>query len=327
MYFDANRDLDLTNDPPIKVMKEPPKGLPVASNMKGLRAVWNVELLPGPRLPGPTKVGRAPSILQAYGISAAYVRFVPATIRKGKICLGIHEYTAILSCSGPTIGRLDDPRTRLQLTPAGDEGGGMRMGGSLDWPAHAQRGRRALPDYGHAQRRRVRPTPYGGDLGILKVAPANKEVKQCGAVGVFMNKEKAVMFGAPIVTYPPPEPKEPEHKLPVGDYTPSLLNVKVGKLRNSPAAELVFGGEPANVAPAELQHPDPQGQAAGARFRPTAQGRVHQSACRQTGENRRSDPDPGPLDRIGARDLLIGGLEDTTKKIEDLKYMERTASP
>ena len=68
----------------------------------------------------------------------------------------------------------------------------------------------------------LRVGPYGGDFGILKVAPANKEVKECGAVGVLMGKEKSVIFGAPAVTYPPPEPKEPEHKLPVGDYSPSL---------------------------------------------------------------------------------------------------------
>ena len=34
LYFDANRDLDLTNDPPIHVMKDPPTGLPTGASVK-----------------------------------------------------------------------------------------------------------------------------------------------------------------------------------------------------------------------------------------------------------------------------------------------------
>jgi len=318
LYFDANRDLDLTNDPPVKVMKEPPKGLPVASNMKVFERV-NVEL---PQTPGPglAKVGVLP-ILQAYGISAAYVRFVPATIRKGKVRLGNHEYTAILSYSGPITGRLDDPRTRLQLIPAGDEGGGMRLGGSLDWLSAMRNVDGALYQItATPSGDELRVGPYGGDIGVFKVAPANKEVKQCGAVGVFMSKEKAVMFGAPIVTFPTPEPKEPEHKLPVGDYTPSLLSVRVGKVEVSLRQNWYSAENPQTSRPPsfglQIRKDKPLVLDFAQRpkvvfINPPADKPV------RTGE--------AVLIRAllieSEHDLLIGGLEDTTRKIGELKYM------
>jgi hypothetical protein len=244
LYFDANHDLDLTNDPVVKVMKEPPKGLPLGPNLKVFDAI-GVEIPAGGDAPA-AKVRVVP-LLQVYTgmrmiaaggadkakierVVQAYLRFMPATVRMGKIQLGKQDYTAILSSSGQIMARLNDPQqTRLQLIPAGEEQSVVRTSSGMDGLGVMREVDGVLCQFSATPNGdELRLSPYRGDLGIFEIVPANKEVKDRGVLGVLMGKERTVVFGGPAMSSPPPEPKAAQHKLPVGDYSGYYLALRVG---------------------------------------------------------------------------------------------------
>ena len=137
LYFDANHDLDLTNDSPVKLMKDPPKGLPTGANYRVFDTIsveipisggapLKVRLIPMFQVfqaqtytvASPAEVGAPVTLRTQFN---AYLRLMPPTVRKGKVQLGKQEYTAILIPAGQITGRLDDPKqTRLQLFPLGE---------------------------------------------------------------------------------------------------------------------------------------------------------------------------------------------------------------
>jgi len=246
LYFDTNHDLDLTNDPVVKVMKEPPKGLPLGPSLKVFDAI-SVEIPASGDAPA-AKVRVAP-MLQVYtamrrapapGASAsklepvvqAYLRFMPATVRMGKIQLGKQEYTAILSSSGQIMARLNDPQqTRLQLIPAGEEPSVVRTSSAMDLLGMMREVEGVFYQLSATPSGdELGVSPYRGDYGVFEIAPADKEVKDRGVLGVLMGKERTVVFGGPALSSPPPEPKAAQHKLPVGDYTGYYLALRVGKV-------------------------------------------------------------------------------------------------
>lgn len=325
LYFDANGDGDLTNDPVVHAMKEPPKGLPVELNLKFFDTI-TMQLPLGGGAPA-AKVRILP-ILQTYGLGTAYVRFLPATVRKGKIRVGSQEYTAILSSGGTIGGRLDSPQARLQLIPAGQEPPKVLMGTSLDMLGAMREVDGVLYQLSATPAGdELRVAPYRGDYGTLEVAPANKEVKQSGLLGVLMGKEWSVLFGAPAITYPYPEPKVAQHKLPVGDYSPMLLQAKVGKvavsLRQNPYSAATPEGRPgAPTAAIQIRKEKPVVLDFAQRpkvvfLNPPAQKPVRAG---DTVLIRAILIEP-------TFDLIIGGLEDRSRQVGELRTMGPDGNP
>lgn len=209
LYFDANRDLDLTNDPVVKVTKEPPKGLTVGRNTKVFETInLQFEVPPDPE----TRKIRVFPTLQAYGPNTAYLRLYPASARRGKIRVGNQEYTAILSYPDGFTGRLDLPQTRLELIPAGEEPARRQLSRDLKWLCAMREVDGVLYRFSATPSGdELRVGPYRGDYGVLEVSAGGKDLRDLGAVGLFVAKERAVTFGAPVLTFPLPEEKSPRH--------------------------------------------------------------------------------------------------------------------
>ena len=116
LYFDANHDLDLTNDPVVKPMKEPPKAL-LSSTIRGVQKSTVFEHVSVPIDYG-TGIGVKPfqlvPVLLAGGAGPTYLRFATTVLRQGIVRLGKKAYNAVLS-QGVITGRFDRPKVRLSL--------------------------------------------------------------------------------------------------------------------------------------------------------------------------------------------------------------------
>jgi len=325
LYFDANADGDLTNDPVVHVTKDPPKGLPTGPNVKVFDTLAVQVALGGDA--GTAKVRILP-VLQAYGPSAAYMRFMEATARKGKIRLGSQEYTAILSSSGAVVGRLDYQHTRLQLIPAGQEPGARLMSTGLEMLGAMRNVDGVLYELSATPSGdELRVAPYRGEYGIFEVAPANKEVKQSGVLGVLMGKERSVMFGAPAITYPYPEPKVAQHKLPVGDYSPMMLQARVGKVDVSLRQNYYSAQTPEGRA----KPPAPSIQIR--KDKPLVLDFAQRPKVVFIGPPADKSVRTGDTVLVRALlieptlDLIIGGLEDRSRKVGELRTMGPDGNP
>ena len=111
LYFDANRDLDLTNDPILLPIKDPPAGAnPFASQAKQT-VLYDYLAIPFDYGPG---LGTRPFrllprlMIQEYeGKQYTSLFFVATVARQGQIRIGSREYDAVLAqpyvITGPSI--------------------------------------------------------------------------------------------------------------------------------------------------------------------------------------------------------------------------------
>jgi hypothetical protein len=102
LYFDANRDLDLTNDPVLTLMKDPPAGAFSSGDedqddYERIFDYLDIEFGHGAEQEtGPLRL--LPK-LWSYDPEYAHLAFVPTVVRKGNIRIGSQEYSAILAQS------------------------------------------------------------------------------------------------------------------------------------------------------------------------------------------------------------------------------------
>jgi hypothetical protein len=74
--------------------------------------------------------------------------------------------------------------------------------------------------------------PYRGEYGLLKVGPGERQnIERLGVSGVLYSEQMMLPLGD-VVSMPPAE-TSPEHKIPVGEYTPTYLRLDFGKLAAS----------------------------------------------------------------------------------------------
>jgi hypothetical protein len=299
-YFDADHNLDLTDDPAVALMEEVPAGL--GQNRRGSEEAFfeylQFSLDYGPDEPSsPVKI--IPRLMR-YG-SLDQVSFIVPGARRGKIKLGSKEFEAVLSQASMITGRYDRPTAGLYLgsdmeslplvcnwrcvdgifyilspTPAGD---------------------------------RITVAPYTGRFGVFQVGSADGDAEE-GTVerGWLLSKDAIIDVGEC--------PKENgKLKIPVGDYKPFQLSIRLGQLRvgfalntqqagEAPAKPPVFGIEIREDRPyvfdfsgkPEVVFNSP---AAAERFKAGGQLDVKAMVYEPV------------------MDVMIAGLEDTTRKLGD----------
>jgi len=224
LHFDANGDLDLTNDPVVSLHEG---GL---GSLRGLVGQVSTKIFDSVSVPlaagAPAGKGRM-QYLPIWMDQGEYkfMAFLPWTGRKGKVRLGKESFDAILMPS--VSGRFDDKTSPLHLIPVegpkGDLGwtmptlGSLREAGGQYYTISASPGGDQLT-----------VAPYQGDTGVLVVKSGGKDLKRLGAVGILQTQEMMLPLGR--FTYPAPEPKQTKFALPVGDYRVMILSVAYGNL-------------------------------------------------------------------------------------------------
>lgn len=230
LYIDLNRDLDLTNDPVVTLLKEPPKDLPQRGRESVVFGPLSIpfDLGPGAGV-RPTKI--LPQLL-VFGPEAAYLDFMATTVRRGKIRIGKEEYFAVLSQSTTVAGRFDRGFTQLALKPVETPKQPVFY---FDYGANWLGSMREVD--GQLYALSATPTgdqltvkPYRGDFGVLEIGPGKREIKdekKLGAVALLASDKQAIVGK---FQFPVPEEKPRQIRLPVGDYVPIRMAVNYGNL-------------------------------------------------------------------------------------------------
>ncbi|MHC4402783.1 MAG: hypothetical protein ACYTG0_24230 [Planctomycetota bacterium] len=232
LYFDANRDLDLTNDPVVKLMEDPPSGalMPGEEQQKNVRVFdyLNVPFDHG------LELGTRPfcflpklTVVQQGG----YMMFMPTTARQGEIRIGSRRYEAVLAQSTCVTGRFDAPFTNLLLTPldkSEEQEEDFWLGAgwvSLMREVDGQLYRVTTTPAGD----KLTVSPYRGDYGVFEVGPGTRAVDKLGAAGMFISEDQAMVILGSVFS-PASVEKKRQARLPVGDYAPMALMVDFGRL-------------------------------------------------------------------------------------------------
>ena len=119
LYIDLNGDLDLTNDPVVVPMKDPPSGAIRRYSSMRQAVVFEEVSVPldlGPELGGrPVRLVPRLEIQEYEGKEYPGVEFLSAVVRQGEIKLGNQPYHAILAQRYVITGWYDCPLTTLLL--------------------------------------------------------------------------------------------------------------------------------------------------------------------------------------------------------------------
>jgi hypothetical protein len=318
LYFDANHDLDLTNDPVISLMKDPPEGVFRSGLDRQYYRVFDAvtaSLGDDPTVKGQSV--RMLPVLIAYSGQGS-MTFMATSAHKGEIRLGKRAYQAVLVQQGGMIGRLDRPNTPLFLTPVdGPKQPRMSYGmDTLGTMREADGEFYTLSATPSGDELTVRP--YRGDCGVLEVSAGKREIKELGIAGLLRSKDSMLPLGDMVFPLPTERAKVAKYRLPVGDYQPMILYVDYGSLQvnlrpnyNLPAAS---GAKPGCTM--EIRKDKPYVLDFSGKPAVTFLGPPKEKVFKPGEDVRLSamlgDPDKG---------LLIGGLEDTSQKVGEMKWM------
>jgi len=228
LYFDANRDLDLTNDPVLKPMADPPPGAIPEYQAPQIVAFdyLTVEFDHGPGI-GPRPFRILPRLVVSDDKNAA-VYFVAAVARRGRIRVGPREYEAVLGQAYLVTGRFDRPQTHLELTPVESSEEPEFWNGMDEICALREANGQFYTISTTPTGDKVSVRPYRGEFGVFAVGLGKRDVKEIGVAGSIRSSDLAVPLERRPLAYP--AAKTREHMVPVGDYLPTYLHVRYGRL-------------------------------------------------------------------------------------------------
>ena len=223
LYFDANHDLDLTNDPPLGLNKKTwPAGLKSHLTPDN-RLVFEELTLPIDF--GPGYGVRPVKFLPVYIKSATTMHFVPLTFYAGRIKIADQQFDAILEQE--MVGgnaRLDGHVFMLYIMEPGKKLSGTWFGADELSALRFVDGKyytiSATPIGDE-----LFVKPYTGELGTLKIEPGPRDIKYFTAAGSLTSPTAAVQIGKTEAGKPLELQPVTEWQVPVGDYAPYSLSV------------------------------------------------------------------------------------------------------
>ncbi|MHC4402784.1 MAG: hypothetical protein ACYTG0_24235 [Planctomycetota bacterium] len=232
LYFDVNRDLDLTNDPVLKPMR-----YIRFEAVPRWRAEHNVVFNPltvkfdhGQDL-GTRPFSIVPRLVINKREATAYLVFTAMTARQGRIRIGSREYDAVLGQPHMISGRFDRPYTALYLTPVDPEEQRESW-----WGADQLCAIRKIDDQHYTTSTtplgdKIVVAPYRGDLGVLRIAVGGKSAHKLTVAGSIRSTSAVVGVGEFPESCWRRAAGASEQRLPVGDYTLEYVLIVYGRLR------------------------------------------------------------------------------------------------
>ena len=229
LYFDLNRDLDLTNDSPVVPQKEPPDNAMLDYSWIEQQVCFDylyVDFGPDGK--------RSLEIMPRLTISdSGYstLSFVATKVRKGKCKIAGQRYAVLLGHAYSVGGRFDLPATALYMIPKGD----FKHQPSW-WCAELLMAMHKIR--GTYYRFSSTPTgdqlivrPYNGEFGTFKIGSGGRAIRAKKVSGSLRSKDAAVAVGGDLENHWLQAARS--CRLPVGDYLPTFLTINFGDLRIS----------------------------------------------------------------------------------------------
>jgi hypothetical protein len=317
LYFDVNHDLDLTDDAVVSPMKEPPKNVPLYISGPENTVVFDTIRVP---VSEGAKAKKREVIVLPVAISfgdRTMLMFTSASARKGEIRLGKRAYTAMLFSRQGVMGRLDDPSAQLILTPLD----GSKPARSYSWLDMLGAIRQADGEFYKISATpsgdKLTVRPFGGERGVFELSAGKKDVKPLGMAGILRLGDSMLLLGDSGYPTPGERARTAKFSLPVGDYQALILNVDYGDLQVSLRADynrIVAPGSK-SVGNIEIRKDKPYVLDFDTKPEVFFQSPPKEKTFK-----------PGDAVRLAAiirlpeRGFLIGGLDDTSKKIGETKW-------
>lgn len=242
LYFDLNRDLDLTNDTPLVPLKSPPDGAILKYSSIKQQVCFDY-----------LKVnfdfgsdGRRPlEIVPRLTISESgytSLSFVTTKAHKGKIEVASRQYTVLLGHNYLIGGWFDLPSTALHLIPEDKNNRRPQWWGADQFRAiHKIQGthyRFSATPAGD----KLFVRPYEGDFGTFKIGSGWRFILNKNVSGSLISKDAALAVGKGLERDWPKPTRS--CSLPVGDYLPASLTITFGPLRISVSDNYHSDGKP-----------------------------------------------------------------------------------
>jgi len=231
LYFDANRDLDLRNDPVAKLQQSPPDH-GYKPNFGGIKAVAVFDFLKvnlSTNSSSPNLIEIMPRLLltgddkQTY----RYLFFVRTRLFEGDIRIAGEKFHARIGNDYVISPSFDFPGTALELS--GEKTSFDWWGGDRISAMHKVNGR--FFSFSATQAGELTVHPYPGDLGTFEIGPGNRKLTNTSfsLTGSFEARDWAVAVGGDIKDGRPVEASRCQ--VPVDDYLPEFLTLQFGRLR------------------------------------------------------------------------------------------------
>jgi hypothetical protein len=298
LYFDLNRDSDLTNDAPVTRVQDTPAGMPGGRDTISFETI-RVGLDYGPD--GIWTQAVTPRLMSMSNVPPRMF-FAAPTARKGKIVLGSDEVELVLAQYQSIAGRYDRPMTGVFLT-----GKTELLPFLACWPHVDGTFYRLSPTPAGDK---ISVEPYSGPFGTLEIGTGGRDIAQPGVdIGFLQSNEAFIDLTACTRT-------DGKWNVPVGDYRPLRMGIRYGERRIGLSADLSQAGQmtvrPA-VFPFSIRHNAP--------FVLDFPGKPEVIFVSpgdkpvRAGETLRV----GAILRIPGMDMMIAALEDTTRKTGSMK--------
>ena len=228
-FFDLNQDLDLGNDPVLKLNPHPPDHgyRPAFSGIKSVNCFDFLNLTLASQA-ATNSVEIMPRLLVTGSSNNTYkfLFFVRTHVFQGRIRVGHDDYAALLGNDYTLTPDLNSPGTALKLNGPGsfDWWGGDRLSAM-----HYRAGQ--FYSFSTSQNGLLTIHLYQGDLGTFTTGPGTRNLPPTNFTlsGSLDAGKWAVAVGGKIQDGRPEAARSCQ--LPVGDYLPEFLTVQFGALR------------------------------------------------------------------------------------------------
>ncbi|MBN2133343.1 MAG: hypothetical protein JW741_27845, partial [Sedimentisphaerales bacterium] len=250
LYFDANRNADLTDDPPGKPMKNVPEGASLSySSIKTEMIFDYLRVGIDPNDSADRRLEVMPRLLM-FDSGYGYLSFVSTKARKGRIEVGGQSFCAVLGHAYVIAGWFDHPATALHILPPDESNRAPSWwGGEQVTGMHKRNGtlyRFSATPSGD----KLFVQPYDGPLGTFEIGAGGRKITEMSAQGALRGEETAVALSAELGE----DMAEPVRscRLPVGDYLPTFMTVTYGRLRIDMSHNYHSDGKPRDTAARKL---------------------------------------------------------------------------
>lgn len=223
LYVDVNRDRDLTNDPPLRPIKQRPKMFSEAGQDSSPVVFDYLDIQPAGEATPTTKPLRLLPWLNAVETEEAYLVVMTTGVRKGRIRIGDSSYEAVMGTSMEGQANLLVRRESSADTAASKQP--WRMLGLGLQQAEGKFYELTASPAGD----QLTVALYGGPMGELRLEAGDRKVDQFAAAGALQTSTGSVVWlGEPENYYS--EQRVRTIQLPVGDYQLSYFTVACGNL-------------------------------------------------------------------------------------------------
>ena len=284
LYFDANRDQDLTNDAKIVVAEKPPSGLSLFGGTGGAVCIFDyVELKDAQQ---DTRAERFLPWLSMQSRNQAYLIFMSTVVRKGTIRIGQQAYEALLG------NRWQGGAATVLIKPEGSTE-------TTNWKSLALESLQQEQDQFFtmsvdAKGEQLTVSPYRGEYGELSIKTDEHAPQKVGLAGSFYGKDRSRFSLGDFYA----ADFSRQYRIPAGDYRASLY-VNYGDLRVALSSQ-GYDMQIRDGQPIELQFADKPTVS----FTTPAEGKVFRPGDQVQLKAMLKDAGTG---------MLLRGLYDTTK--------------